>query len=102
MSASPALISVSCKHRRDRIEPRGVGGVDPRAQPSSRRAHSRTAKSSPGSNRSGSMKHSKKLQTAPVIVAAGRAQRSRRSAVLRTSHASSSASSRSWRLSKYQ
>jgi hypothetical protein len=64
------VISVSCKHRRDRIEPRGVGGIDTGAQPSSRRAHSRTAKSRPGSNRSGSMKHSKKLQTAPVIVVA--------------------------------
>jgi hypothetical protein len=82
---------------------RAVSAASTRARSrSSRRAHSRTAKSRPGSNSAGSMKHSKKLQTAHVIVVAGRAQRSRKSAVLRTSHASSSASSRSWRLSKYQ
>jgi hypothetical protein len=27
------FVSVSCKHRRDRLEPRGVGGIDAGAQP---------------------------------------------------------------------
>jgi hypothetical protein len=96
------FISVSCKHRRDRFEPRRVGGIDAGAE--------RLIAPRPFPHREieAGIEQVRVDETLEEVADRPRDRRRRpraairNCAVLRTSHASSSASSRSWRLSKYQ